>query len=144
MLLVIDKLSGIDLDGIYNIYGTHRDLYTYYMELFRERDAFCAVWITDNRYRASLRIQRFEDGVLLSGLETALDDRKKGYAFCLVIAVLNEVKRRGCLKVYSHIDRKNIPSQKLHLKAGFYKLRDTAHLLDGTVTSRMDTFCVDL
>jgi len=144
MLLIIEDLKQLDLDGIYRIYGAKPELYDYYLELFREKDAFCAVWFTDGSCRASLRIQRYEDGVLLSGLETAPDDRRKGYGYALVTAVLDRLKQRGVHRVYSHIDRRNLPSQRLHKKCGFYKLRDSARLLDDTVTTKMDTLCIDI
>ena len=116
----------------------------FFLDFFSQEGAFCAGWVTESGMCSVLRIQRYGDGVLLTGVETAPEQRSRGYAYALICAVLAHLRQHGFGKVYSHVDRKNIPSLKLHEKCGFYKLRDTARLLDGSVTTKMDTLCIEL
>ena len=46
--------------------------------------------------------------------------------------------------MYSHIDKKNIPSFELHKNCGFRLISDSARYIDGTVTQNSYTMCYDL
>jgi GNAT superfamily N-acetyltransferase len=146
MLLLTEAFKQLDLEKINGVYGQYvlADSYDFYVDFFGEKDAFCAVWVVDGKYCSALRIQKYLDGVLLTGLETAPDERQKGYGYSLVQEVICVLKKRGYDKLYSHVDKKNLPSQRLHRKCGFFVLRDSARLLDGTVTWKMDTLCRDI
>ena len=75
-------------------------------------------------------MEPYEDGLLLSALETAPKHRGKGYATVLVREVLNQLEGTA---VYSHISLRNRGSLQVHRKCGFRKLLDHARYLDGSV-----------
>lgn len=121
------------------------DLLTYLREdFFRQRDAFCAMWLIDGIYISGLQIETYRDGVLLHALETAPDARRNGYAYELVTAVLEYLRQEKCVNVYSHIHKRNIPSLRLHEKCGFQKISDSAVYIDGTVTQNSYTMMLRL
>ncbi len=101
---------------------------------FKEKTSFCALLIKDGHYVCGLRMERFHDGWLLSALETAPDQRRKGYAFELVRMILEHYH-----PVYSHVDKDNKASLAVHRKCGFMQLYDYGRLLDGTVSNRYCT-----
>ena len=104
---------------------------------FRTSGAVCAIWEERGVYRSALRLEPYRDGLLMAGLETAPEHRRKGYARCLVEAVLAEF---GDQTIYSHIARDNLPSIRLHERTGFRKIRDGALCIDGSMDPRMDTY----
>ena len=57
-------------------------------DFFRTSEAYYAVWEEDGRYCSALRIEPYQDGVLLEALETRPDSRCRGYATMLMQAVL--------------------------------------------------------
>ena len=104
---------------------------------FRAPGAICAVWEEEGKYRSALRLEPYRDGLLLTSLETAPDQRRKGYGEKLVQAAI-----AACGKpVYAHVYKGNHPSVALHEKCGFRRVLDYAVFLDGTVTQRAWTFC---
>lgn len=113
-------------------------------DFFRQKDAFMAIWVVDGVYKSVLRIEPYRNGVLLHALETASDSRKKGYAFCLISAVLEHLRQAKCVAVYSHINKRNYPSLHLHKKCGFLQVSDTAAYIDGTVTQNSCTMLLQL
>lgn len=104
-------------------------------EFFTIRGAVCALWVADGRYVSALRLEPYKDGYLITAVETALQERRKGYAKALLQAVIN----RFGGPVYSHIEKSNRPSLNLHNACGFAVCSDFAVLLDGTVTNRYCT-----
>ena len=96
--------------------------------------AFYAVWTDNARYVSALRMEPYEDGFLLSGLETAPDARMKGYATKLLQAVKEYIDCTIRLPVYSHIHKGNTASLALHRKCGFTQHSDFGRLIDGTVS----------
>ncbi len=113
-------------------------------DFFRQRDAFYALWIADERYQAALRIEPYADGVLLEALSTAPESRRKGHAGNLVRLVLEYLQSSSYKIVYSHIHKKNIASLHLHKKCGFELFSDSAKYIDGTVTQSSCTMCYEL
>lgn len=121
------------------------DLYQYLQyDFFQSDDAFCAFWESEGRYVSTLRIEPYRDGVVLSALETAPSHRGRGYAKALVGAVLAFLQEHTALKIYSHIDRKNLASVAVHESCGFKKISDRAVYLDGSVSERADTYLFTL
>ncbi len=110
-----------------------QDLYSYLKEFYKMQGAYCAVWQEGDMYISALRIEPFRDGLLLSGLETIPHMRRRGYGLQLVKAVLEDIRSRTTLPVYSHIDKSNVASLFLHEKAGFVRIYDQATFLDGSV-----------
>lgn len=133
-----------DLNQNLQILEAEQDFYHYLSEFFRTPKAFYAVWVIEGCYRAALRIEPYKDGVILAGLQTAIDSRKKGYASDLMCATLKYLSENDTLKVYSHIRKDNIPSIKCHTKNGFVKALDYSHYINGDVDRCCDTYLKNL
>ena len=113
-----------------------QDFYCYLNEALSKQQATCAVWAPNGRYESVLRLEHYLDGLLITGLETAPDARRKGNATCLLRAVLDS---QECT-VYSHVDKQNEPSIRLHEACGFRRIKDHAVFLDGSVSFRAFTY----
>ena len=140
--------SAVDLDieqllSVYEEWDLDRLEFLNYLfdEFFRQKDSFVAVWAPQGRYKAALRIEPYDDGVLLEALSTAPDARRKGYGYKLVTEVQKYLSNLQYSLIYSHIHKKNIPSMELHKKCGFQIFSDSASYIDGTVTQNSFTMC---
>lgn len=152
MLKRIERLSDIcfgDLMGVYEegnrenaqeLYGhmdrnaamiqAEQDFYGYLSQVFFQTEgAYYAVWAEKGRYVSALRLEPYQDGLLLEGLETAPGKRRKGYAKKLITAALKSVD----LPVYSHVNKGNAASLATHYACGFVRISEQATLIDGTV-----------
>ena len=112
-------------------------------DFFLTKGAFYAVWVCSETYTAALRMEPYMDGLLLEALETMPGMRRKGYAYRLIAAVLEHVPTFGYTKVYSHVNKRNLASLRVHEKAGFRRISDSARYIDGTVTQNSYTLCYD-
>lgn len=115
------------------------DFRQYLVEVFfRQKGAFYAIWEESGRYVSALRLEPYRDGLLLEALSTHSAYRRMGYASMLIQAVqcLPEVE-----KIYSHVSKRNAPSQGTHIKCGFRVVADQAVYIDGSVNARAVTFC---
>lgn len=110
-------------------------------DFFRQKDSFYALWVTDGHYQAALRIEPYDDGLLLEALSTAPGSRHRGYAAALVSHVLKHLQASSYTVVYSHIHKNNTASLQLHKKCGFQLHSESARYLDGTVTQKSCTMC---
>lgn len=110
--------------------------YQYLMECF-SRGAICAVWTSEGRYKAALRLEPYVDGFLLTALETAPEARRRGHAEALILSVLDSFPNSP---IYSHVSRSNIASAALHIKCGFRIFLRHATFLDGSVSTMADTY----
>lgn len=97
-----------------------------------------AVWAAENGYVSALRLEGYDDGFLITGLETLPNVRGRGYATSL----LNEVADRIPDKLYAHVYKGNLASIAVHRKTGFKIISDRATLLDGTVSSKYFTLAI--
>ena len=88
-------------------------------------------------YFSALRLEPYEDGLLLEALETAPAHRRKGYAEKLIRAVQAEFLQ----KIYSHVSKKNTASLAVHQKCGFRQVLDYAKYIDGSVVRSAVTLC---
>ena len=158
MLLIMKRLEELDFSALMDVYiegnlekaeeygdggllRAEREFRDYLREdFFRQRDAFYAVWEEKGRYVSALRLEPYQDGLLLEALETAPQHRRKGYAVKLVQAAL---KHAGNIKIYSHVSRKNTASLRTHEKCGFRKILDHAVYADGSVNDRCCTLLAD-
>ena len=113
-------------------------------DFFPQADAMYAVWVVDGVYRSALRLEPYKDGLLLEALETAPDARRMGYAYKLMGAVISFLTDTQWRRIYSHIAKRNIPSVSVHRKCGFKKISDCATYIDGTVTQKSATYCIEL
>lgn len=109
------------------------DFYDYLDQtFFKTSGVYYAIWEEEGRYASALRIEPYQDGFLLEALETAPDQRRKGYAKTLIQAVLAYMKIG---KIYSHVSKRNLPSLRTHEACGFRKILDHAVYADGSVLS---------
>lgn len=100
------------------------------LSFLRIDGSMLALWNIRDRCVAALRLEPYQDGLLLSCLETAPEARGRGAATALLSAVLERCPG----KVYSHIHKSNKISFNLHLKVGFEIALDHGNLLDGTTS----------
>lgn len=98
-------------------------------DFFSAPGAVYAMWQEQDAYVSALRLEPYEDGLLLEALETAPSQRRKGYAEQLIRAVQEVFPQ----KIYSHVSKKNIPSLAVHEKCGFGQVLDYAKYIDGSV-----------
>ena len=113
-----------------------QDFYVYLRDcFFRTEGAWYAVWSENDSYISALRLEPFEDGLLLEALETDPDYRRCGYGYKLMDAVLHSVVEN----VYSHVNKSNTDSFRLHEKCGFVKIADECTYIDGTRSDRCVT-----
>ena len=108
-----------------------QDFYQYLREVFFRTPGGCyAIWQEDGRYVSALRLEPYKDGLLLEALETAPEQRRKGYAEMLLRTALP-----GQGKIYSHVHKRNIPSLRIHEKCGFRRISENAVYIDGSVNN---------
>jgi len=91
------------------------------------------------RYISALRLEPYEDGLLLEALETAPEFRKKGYAAALIEKTQAYLKEQGSIRLYSHVSRSNTASLRTHKKCGFRQIFDYARYIDGSINRRTVT-----
>ena len=101
-------------------------------------EAVYCIWQENGRYVSALRLEPYQDGLLLEALETAPDFRHRGYACCLLEAVLQQF---GDQKIYSHVSKRNTASLRTHEKCGFRRMADHAVYADGSYMTNHVTFC---
>ncbi len=140
MFITAYRVSDLDLEKLACVYCDDRawvhsafcdNVYDY----FSEHIGGYAVWHDGEQYVCALRFEPYRDGILISCLQTGEGYRRKGYAQKLILSVHSHFGK----PLYSHVEKKNMPSRNLHHKCGFEIISDTATLLDGTVTSRYET-----
>lgn len=117
------------------------EFYSFLDDFFSHNESVYAVWSLDGSYVSALRAERYLDGYLIAGLETAPNARCKGFATLLLREVVVYLKQEGIAKIYSHVDRNNYPSLRVHEKCGFSRIMDHAVFLDGSVSHRTFTYC---
>lgn len=105
---------------------------------FVTSEAVCCIWRENGRYVSALRLEPYQDGLLLEALETAPTCRRKGYAAALIRAVLEVF---GEKKIYSHVSKRNTASLRTHEKCGFHRIADHAVYADGSYMTNHVTFC---
>lgn len=108
-------------------------------EFFTQPDDILAIWEVQGQPVSALRLERYQDGLLLEGLETAPNHRRQGHAAALIRAVLASLNPGT--QVYAHVDKKNKVSLRTHAVCGFQLLKDSASFVDGTISARAVTLC---
>ena len=123
------------------ILSAEQDFYQYLREsFFKTEGASYAVWCENGKYVSALRLEPYQDGLLLAALETAPEHRQKGYAAALIRAVLEHMEGT---KVYAHIHKRNIPSMCTHESCGFRRVLEYAVYIDGSVRRDSCTYCYE-
>lgn len=121
--------------------NAEKDLLLYIDLFLADKRAIIAVWAAEGAYVAALRAEQYNDGFLLSGLETAPAERHKGYATALVKELQSYLSQTGHYTLYSHVDKKNKASLRVHEKCGFSCILEHAVYLDGSVSRKAYTLC---
>ena len=98
-------------------------------DFFSNKDARYWIWSEDGVYLSALRLEPYEDGLLLEALETHPEYRCRGHAKKLIYAVMKQLP--AGTRVYSNISKRNTPSLVTHRACGFYKLLDYSVDTDG-------------
>lgn len=146
MLQIFNSSYGVDLSKLQQVYSESGNSYFYEdtLDFLLEDRCVYAVWCVDGCYVSALRWQPYLDGFLIAGVETRPDAKRRGYARQLLRAVLVHFAADGKRIVYSHIDKHNQASIRLHHNCGFEKSRDYARLLDGSVSHEYRTFRIEI
>ena len=114
--------------------------YQYLSEcFFKTTDAVYAIWEENGEYLCALRLEPYEDGLLLAALETAPQVRGQGWATKLIQAVQAAFPQ----KIYSHVGKRNAASLAVHRKCGFSQVQDYARYIDGSVARNAYTLVFD-
>ena len=160
MLILATKLCELSFTGLMTVYeegnqengalmypelpenrqilNAEQSFYQYLKEsFFPTKGAVYAIWEEGGIYISALRLEPYEDGLLLEALETAPAYRRKGYAEKLILSVQENFPQ----KMYSHISKRNAPSLAVHEKCGFRKVLDYARYIDGSVARNAVTLC---
>lgn len=78
------------------------------------------VLVENGEWVSALRTSRIRNRLYyMEALETRPDMRQRGYAKKLLLEVLGELKKRGRFELYCCVSKKNEPSIRTHLAAGF-------------------------
>lgn len=159
MLEVFDSLKNLNFQMLMDVYAqsnrenaevyfpqlsepqgvamVEQQFYTFLQEVFfKTRDSRCCVWLADGKYVSALRLEPYRDGLLLEALETAPEQRHKGYGRRLMQAALAQIQGKP---VYSHVGKRNAASLALHMGCGFEKIQDCAVYIDGSVSQNAVT-----
>ncbi len=160
MLYLATKLREVDFSALMSVYEegnrengallhpelpegqqllqAEQSFHQYLSEVFyTTTGAVCAIWVENGAYVSTLRLEPYEDGLLLAALETAPAHRRKGYAEKLIRAVQAEFPQ----KIYSHVSKRNTASLAVHKKCGFRQVLDYAKYIDGSVVRSAITLC---
>lgn len=150
MLIIVQSMRELAFGRLMEVYQepsglvslrAEQEFYHYLNDcFFRTPGAVYCIWQEGQRYVSALRLEPYNDGRLLTALQTAPDCRGNGYAGSLVRAVLAWQKAYGGGKIYSHIENRNAPSIAVHVECGFRKISDHAVYLDGSVDCRSGTY----
>ncbi len=149
MLRIVTSLAQLPFSDLMEVYvednlekgdrfQAEQEFYQYLRQGFftQPEDRYC-LWYADGQLVSALRLQAYQDGLLLEALETAPAHRRKGHGEALVREMLKIVSGQ---KVYVHIADWNKPSILLHEKCGFSCILDHAIYADGLVTNRASTY----
>ena len=154
MLEVFDSLKNLNFQMLMDVYAqsnrenaeiyfpqrsepqgvamVEQQFYTFLQEVFfKTRDSRYCVWLADGKYVSALRLEPYRDGLLLEALETAPEQRHKGYGRRLMQAALGQIQGKP---VYSHVKKPIAASLALHMGCGFDKIQVCAVYIYGSVS----------
>ena len=115
-----------------------QDFYAYLSDcFFRTPGGVYYIWSEQGKAVSALRLEPYQDGLLLEALETHPEYRGRGYAKQLIRSVLETADYE---KIYVHISRRNAPSIAVHTACGFRKILDYGVYADGSVNHYTDTY----
>ncbi len=117
-----------------------QNFYSYVLDFLKSENCFYAVWVVNDQYISALRMEPFQDGLLLEGLVTDIHHRNQGFAKSLVTEALSYAVSMGYERVYSHVQRKNTSSIHVHLACRFRQIHEYAVLIDDSVNRDCYTY----
>lgn len=121
------------------------DFYRYLREMFFSVPGNVYMVLEDGgRYVSALRLETWEGEYLVAGLETMPQVRCRGYGKKLIQEAVDWLQSRGKGKLYSHVSKRNQPSLETHRACGFQVVQDCVRYLDGSVSHRAVTLCLDI
>ena len=133
-----------NLPPMFALQLAEQDFRQYLREVFfRTAGPVCFVWEENDQYVTALRLEPYRDGLLLAALETSPSQRRKGYAASLIREVQACLRQQGEVKIYSHVNKRNVASLRTHEKCGFRIVSDCAVYLSGSVDYRCCTLCYE-
>lgn len=119
------------------IYRMNKEQY-YYEDLisyFLHDHGKMFFWEESGEHVSACRMIMEDNRFLLHNLETKPSARRKGYAKKLLSSIIDHLANKKGNIICVHIKKDNKPSVALHTAVGFLKVKDTARLLDGSVSS---------
>lgn len=163
MLISVETFEELDFDALMEVYTegnrengedlypeespekqmelARRDFEKYLREGFYTKSDVCYwIWSENGAYRSALRLEPWQDGLLLEALETHPDHRRMGYAKKLILAVLARLPVGT--RVYSHISKGNTAFLRSHDACGFQKTLDYSVDSDGEIYDHQVTMAV--
>jgi len=127
------KRHYLNLDRNVALLYAQQDLYSYLESVFfSTKGAAAAVWLVDGAYVSALRFEPYQDGYLITAMETKPCMRGKGFAQKLLGGVSALLFHQYKLPIYSHVHRDNSASIACHRKCGFVTEYEHALFLDGS------------
>ena len=143
MLRVVQTMKELPFGQLMQVYSDEYDVqqeqafYAYLREcFFRTPGAAYYLWYQGSECVSALRLEPWKDGMLVTGLHTAPDHRKRGMAKQLLMAVQERCPER----LYSHIHKANTSSVMVHESCGFRKISGIASYLDGSCDHKSATY----
>ena len=136
----IRRFSDVNLDALLDVYSQSlgqknwSEVNTFLEDLqlfFNNKNVRVIQWVEEGKAVAAMRLEPYQNGFLITCLETHPHYRRKGYALRLLESVMGS--NPGVY--YSHVDKRNKPSLQLHRKLGFETIFDYAVHVDGSVYS---------
>jgi len=103
-------------------------------DFFSEEGNLLYVLEAEGHWASALRLYPTPEGYYIEALETKPALRRRGYGREILRQVIDELEPpctvRDC------VSRKNLPSIRTHLAAGFTQVEEAKNLLDGTVNEK--------
>ena len=156
MLRIFHKLQDLRFSVLADVYydcrlekedllAAEQDFYFYLKNsFFKDEKGFYAVWEDQGRYVAALRMEPYKNGLLLAGLQTLYGEERKGFATTLVQQTLSYLADSDINVVYSHVEKTNTASIRVHEKCGFSILCDSATFIDGSFSVNARTYLYNI
>lgn len=163
MLIQVDTFEELDFYGLMDVYieGNRENAEYFYgdeaperalqlatidalvylrEDFFKKPGARYYIWQEAEEYTSALRVEHFDNGLLLEALETRPDLRRRGFGRKLITAVLAQLPEGTHL--YSHVAKWNTASLAIHNACGFSRHLDYSVESDGTISNDHVTFKV--
>ena len=116
-------------------FSSREDLVEDIYQSMKREGSLLFFWETEDCLVSCVQCELCDDGALLHSLETRPEVRRCGFSKQLLTAVTKHLKTMNVVRITTHVHKRNLVSYKLHLDSGFFVEKDTARLLDGTIST---------